>query len=145
MLNSEEQNPDVRWNYPGLWLTENRVETKARLISPSSWSCFHGVQRWQKECACTPGADWKEPLFHSIRTIADWLDGIYADFMKNFVANPARFGNEYIKVYNGQISLAELLNQEGITSVSSEDLAKIALLMEAQVKGNVCLLHVAGF
>ncbi|MBP7213954.1 MAG: DUF3536 domain-containing protein [Anaerolineaceae bacterium] len=134
LLNSEEQNPDVRWNYPGLWLTENPVETKAHLHSPSSWSCFHGVQRWQKECDCTPGADWKEPLFRSMRTIADWLDGVYADFMKNFVADPARFRNEYIKVYNGQMSLAELLDQEGNSSVSAEDLAKIELLMEAQVK-----------
>lgn len=134
LLNSEEQNPDVRWSFPGLWLAENRVKTQARLISPSSWSCFHGVQRWQKECDCTPGADWKEPLFYSMRTIADWLDGIYADFMKNFVNDPARFRNEYIYVYNSQMTLTELLEQEGNPSVSAEDLEKIALLMEAQVK-----------
>ena len=134
VLNSEEQNPDVRWSFPGLWLAENRVETKARLISPSSWSCFHGVERWQKECDCTPCADWKEPFFKAMRAIADWLDGIYVGFMMNFVSDPARFRNEYIKVYNGQMTLAELLDQEAKTAVSSEELAKIAFLMEAQVK-----------
>ena len=134
LLNSEEQNPDVRWNYPGLWLAENSVETKARLVSPSSWSCFHGVQRWQGECDCTPGADWKEPFFLAMRAIADWLDGTYYNFIKEFVSDPWKFRNQYIKVYNRQLSLADLLHQEGRFSVNPDDLAKIDLLMEAQVK-----------
>ena len=134
ILNISETNPDFQWTYPGKWLRENKVDAKATLVPLSSWSCFHGVDRWKKECACTPGAYWKEPLYCSLREIADWLDNTYVTFMTGFVDDPWRFRNEYFKVIIGQKTLADLVCEEGGGGISAADLHRIDLLMRAQVK-----------
>ena len=134
VINSGELQPDLNWTYPGKWLLENEVTAKAMMVSPSSWSCFHGVDRWKKECACTPGADWKEPLYQSLSEIARWLDQSFVRFMSGYVADPWRFRNKYIKVFNGQQVLSDLLTEEGATNFSMADLEKINTLMLAQIK-----------
>lgn len=134
ILNISENYSDIQWTYPGKWLRENKVEAKATLVPLSSWSCFHGVDRWKKECACTPGAYWKEPLYRSLREIADWLDKTYVAFMTGLVDDPWRFRNEYFKVIIGQKTLASLVCEESGQTVSAVDLDKIDLLMRAQVK-----------
>jgi hypothetical protein len=134
VVNSGETQPDLNWTYPGKWLLEHEVTARAMLVSPSSWSCFHGVDRWKKECACTPGADWKEPLYRALSEIANWLDKAYVSFMSGFVGDPWRFRNSYIKVFLGQQALSDLLTEEGATHFSMADLEKINILMRAQIK-----------
>lgn len=134
VVNSDGSHPDVNWTYPGKWLRENSVEARAMLISPSSWSCFHGVDRWKKECACSPGAYWKEPLYQSMCEIAGWLDQAFTRFMSGFVTDPWRFRNKYVKVFNGQQALYDLLTEEGGSNFSIADLEKINMLMSAQIK-----------
>ncbi|MDD2521524.1 MAG: DUF3536 domain-containing protein [Anaerolineaceae bacterium] len=134
VVNSGEHYRDINWTYPGKWLLENKVTARAMLVSPSSWSCFHGVDRWKKECACTPGAHWKEPLYRSLCGIAGWIDERYVSFMSGFVDNPWQFRNKYVRVFNGQQALADLLTEEGGSNFSISDLEKINTLMKAQVK-----------
>ncbi len=53
------------------WPATEEIE----LVSPSSWSCAHGLERWRADCGCrmTPGPStqqrWRAPL----RTAIDWL------------------------------------------------------------------------
>lgn len=54
--------------------------------------------------------------------------------MSGFVADPWRFRNKYIKVFNGQQVLSDLLTEEGATHFSISDLEKINTLMQAQIK-----------
>jgi alpha-amylase/alpha-mannosidase (GH57 family) len=48
---------------------------EVRLVSPSSWSCPHGVERWRAECGCRAAPErntqqrWRAPL----RAALDWL------------------------------------------------------------------------
>lgn len=52
----------------------------ARLVSPSAWSCAHGVERWRSNCGCRidhgrhPSQQWRAPLRHALRWLADRLD-----------------------------------------------------------------------
>ena len=134
LLNSGENYQDINWTYPGRWLQENSVDARAMLVSPSSWSCFHGVDRWKKECGCTLGANWKEPLYRSFSEIAGWLDQEYVRFISGYLTDPWQFRNKYIKVFNGQQALSDLLTEEGASNFSINDLEKINMLMKAQVK-----------
>ena len=44
------------------------------IVSPSSWSCPHGVDRWRRECGCRfdPGTSqaWRTPLREGLETLA---------------------------------------------------------------------------
>jgi hypothetical protein len=57
------------------WLAKHPAEVEVGLISPSSWSCTHGVDRWRRECGCKVAPEratsqaWRAPLREAI----DWL------------------------------------------------------------------------
>lgn len=132
VLNFSEQETGIRWTYPGLWLLENEVKVKAILNEPSSWSCFHGVDRWAKECACTPGADWKQPFTEVMREIAKWLDQAYFDELSAFVSDPWELRHRYVQVINGQKSIQQLIAELSDKTLTVVEEEKIRLLLKAQ-------------
>lgn len=50
--------------------------TDVRLVSPSSWSCAHGVERWRSNCGCRldgskpPAQQWRGPLRAAIERLS---------------------------------------------------------------------------
>jgi hypothetical protein len=50
------------------------------IISPSSWSCPHGVERWRRECGCRfePGTSqaWRAPLRDALESLADGMTSV---------------------------------------------------------------------
>ncbi|MEO5903093.1 MAG: DUF3536 domain-containing protein [Gemmatimonadaceae bacterium] len=68
---------DIRLENFASFLERNPPVTDALLVSPSSWSCPHGVERWRSDCGCklTPGEEtsqaWRKPLREGL----DWLAG----------------------------------------------------------------------
>ncbi len=69
----------VDWTYPGLVLKENDIHNRATLVEPSSWSCLHGVGRWERDCGCTPGSTWKLPMRKALNAIAEWVDARFLE------------------------------------------------------------------
>ena len=57
------------------FLARRPPQEEVRLVSPSSWSCPHGVERWRAECGCRAAPEratqqrWRAPL----RAALDWL------------------------------------------------------------------------
>jgi len=47
------------------------------LVSPSAWSCAHGVERWRSNCGCrldggkSPAQQWRAPLRNALTSLAD--------------------------------------------------------------------------
>jgi hypothetical protein len=52
------------------------------LMSPTSWSCAHGVERWRSECGCrmdpTSRQGWRAPLRLGLETLSAELSAIIA-------------------------------------------------------------------
>jgi hypothetical protein len=48
---------------------------RAHLVSPSSWSCAHGVERWRANCGCrinhdnAPAQHWRGPLREALQQV----------------------------------------------------------------------------
>ncbi len=49
----------------------------AALVSPSAWSCAHGIERWRSNCGCRldhqrpPAQQWRGPLREALQQLAD--------------------------------------------------------------------------
>lgn len=132
VLNLVESETDLHWTYPGLWLRENEVTARANLVSPSSWSCFHGVDRWARECSCTHGADWKKPQFIAMKATADWLDEVYYSAAIRLVSDPWELRNRTIKVLNGEKNVHEISEDLVFSSLSAGEVEYLEILLKAQ-------------
>ncbi|MEO7997373.1 MAG: DUF3536 domain-containing protein [Gemmatimonadaceae bacterium] len=66
---------DARVTNAAALIAEKAPTTVVHLVSPSSWSCAHGVERWRSDCGCRLDSNaktsqrWRRPLRESM----DWL------------------------------------------------------------------------
>ncbi len=72
-----DEAPAALTNFAAL-LDAMPVDHDVELVSPSSWSCPHGVDRWQRECGCrfdpATSQAWREPLRVGLVALKQQLD-----------------------------------------------------------------------
>ena len=74
---------DVRVENFASFLARNPPVEKAVLVSPSSWSCTHGVERWRSDCGCALAPEaktsqkWRIPLRDGLEWLAGELHEIF--------------------------------------------------------------------
>lgn len=74
---------DVRVENFASFLAKNPPREDAVLVSPTSWSCTHGVERWRSDCGCrmapTKGNSqaWRGPLRDALEWLASELHKIF--------------------------------------------------------------------
>ncbi|MBI5014988.1 MAG: DUF3536 domain-containing protein [Deltaproteobacteria bacterium] len=59
----------------GEYLERNPPNQEVEIFEGSSWSCVHGVQRWQADCGCNSGTKpgWHQRWRRPLRVALDWL------------------------------------------------------------------------
>ena len=68
------------------------------LVSPSAWSCAHGVERWRSNCGCGAthetgrAQEWRGPLRAALRWLAEALDSADGDDPELTPQRKARYG-----------------------------------------------------
>ncbi|MBI4834735.1 MAG: DUF3536 domain-containing protein [Planctomycetes bacterium] len=88
----------------GEFLEKHPPMYEAEIIENTSWSCIHGVERWQNNCGCNSGAHpewkqaWRNPLREAMDDLRDRLSDIYAKDIAQYVKNPWDARNDYIDV-----------------------------------------------
>ena len=74
---------DVRIENFASFLASNPPVTDAVLVSPSSWSCPHGIERWRSDCGCRLAPEehtsqaWRAPLRDGLHWLAGELHEIF--------------------------------------------------------------------
>jgi alpha-amylase/alpha-mannosidase (GH57 family) len=90
-------------NY-GAYLETNPPAHEVEIIEDTSWSCFHGVERWKDNCGCNSGGhpDWNQEWRRPLREALDWLRDRLAEQYEReaatFLRNPWEARDGYIDV-----------------------------------------------
>ena len=133
LVNGASLNGGYATSFPAAWLKKHQPRRTMSIYERTSWSCHHGVTRWQGECGCTPGdGRWKGYLRQGLNRLAAALDMLYVEQLVLLHINPWEMRNKYIHVLLGNVSLAELSGIIRGQRVDDEQLARLQLLLEAQ-------------
>jgi len=89
-------------NY-GAFLAINPPVSEVEILENTSWSCAHGVQRWQADCGCNAAAPhgwnqrWRGPLRDALDWLREMVDPRFEDAGRNELGgHPWRARNQYI-------------------------------------------------
>lgn len=104
-----------------------------RIREATSWSCFHGLERWRADCDCTSGSGhWKGELRTLLNWLRDEVDTATVDAAAGLLANPWRARDEYIDVILGLTRPRAWLTRHLTMRASSDQEERLLILMEAQ-------------
>jgi hypothetical protein len=110
LVNGASENAGLAPIYPGRWLQTYPPEDTVHIRENTSWSCHHGVARWQAGCGCTPGdGSWKGSLRSALDHLADKLDDIYESELAPTIQDPWALRNGYIYVMLGLRQIDDLI------------------------------------
>lgn len=126
-------------NY-GYYLATHPPKYIADIKEPSSWSCTHGVGRWEDNCGCSTGAlpgwdqKWRRPLRKALDWLRDELAIIYEKNAIKYLNDPWKSRNKYIAVIldRNLSSINSFLNHEAIRKLSQDEMVNTVKLLEMQ-------------
>ncbi len=77
---------------------------EVEILEHSSWSCFHGVERWRSDCGCATGMHhgwtqgWRSPLRKAMDWLRDQIVPLYEKELSSCGIDPEKARNDYIDV-----------------------------------------------
>jgi alpha-amylase/alpha-mannosidase (GH57 family) len=130
----------------GEYLEKHPPIYEADILENTSWSCFHGVERWRGNCGCNSGGhgDWNQEWRAPLRAALDWLRDTLAPLFERQGAelfkDPWAARNDYIVVIldRSAESVSRFLEehathtltiQEKVTALKLLELQRYAMLM----------------
>jgi alpha-amylase/alpha-mannosidase (GH57 family) len=139
-LNYLEEQEDSHLTIYGEFLEKFPPEYEAQIVENTSWSCYHGVERWRSDCGCNTGGNegwdqqWREPLRRTFDWVRDNLIGLYETEMQGYNSNPWEVRDKYIKVIlnREQHNVEEFLEENFGAGLDVEEKVKLLKLLEMQ-------------
>ena len=139
-LHSLEQDEDVNLTIYGEFLEKFPPEYEAQILEDTSWSCYHGVERWRSDCGCNTGGNsdwdqqWRKPLREAFDKVREKLISLYEEQMKPYTSDPWEVRNRYIQVILDRDAgnVKKFLTENFGTELSEDDEVKLLKLLEMQ-------------
>jgi len=103
-LHEIEKMPDVKITVYGEFLEKNLPVYEAQIRENTSWSCFHGVERWRADCGCNSGGHagwhqkWRAPLRNALDFIRDEMLKTYEQIGPQYFNDIWAARNDYIQL-----------------------------------------------
>ncbi len=97
-----KEKPDVNITVYGEFLEKFPPKYEAQIFENTSWSCFHGVERWRADCGCNSGGrpgwnqKWRGPLRAALDFIRDEMAKTFENKGKEYFKDPWSARNDYI-------------------------------------------------
>lgn len=126
-------------NY-GEYLEKHPPQYEAEIMENTSWSCFHGVERWRSNCGCNSGGhpgwtqEWRAPLRAALDWLRDELAQKYESAGTNYLKDPWEARNAYIDIIldRSKDRVNDFLSAHATRELSSEDRIATLKLLEMQ-------------
>jgi len=140
MLSHVEQKHCAQLTIYGEFLDKNPPTNEVQIIEDTSWSCFHGIERWKNHCGCRLdlksdwSQEWRKYLRESLDQLRDQLADLYEQAMVNYFDDPWAARNHYISIIlDDSIKYQQLfLRNSPAKDFSEEDQKNIRTLLEMQ-------------
>lgn len=103
----ESKNLAQLTNY-GEYLERHPPTQQVEIVEKSSWSCFHGIDRWWSNCGCSTGGqpnwnqEWRTPLRNALDWLRDSLSGPFETQARKFLKDPWAARDDYIDVVHNR-------------------------------------------
>ncbi|TSK07439.1 MAG: DUF3536 domain-containing protein [Geobacter sp.] len=138
-LNHIESNNLARLTNYGEYLELCPPDTEVRIHERTSWSCAHGVERWNSDCGCSGGMpgwnqQWRQPLRASLDWLRDRLAKGFEQKGRELFKNPWRVRDAYVEVIlNRGMEVAEqFLSRHALRELSAKEKMRALKLLEMQ-------------
>lgn len=88
------------------YLAVHPATTEMTITEPSSWSCWHGVDRWSIGCDCDSSTSseqraWKPALRQALRCLQGSGNDLFEEYAGNVLHDPWVARNDYLLLRNG--------------------------------------------
>ena len=135
-----ERNHLARLTNYGEYFSLHPPEQEVRIHERTSWSCMHGVARWEANCGCNSGGhrEWNQQWRRPLRAAFDWLrDELSRSFEregKKLFLSPWLARDEYIQVVadRSAANVSAFLKRHAIGALSSEDEVRCLRMLELE-------------
>ncbi|MGH9515690.1 MAG: DUF3536 domain-containing protein [Terriglobales bacterium] len=126
-------------NY-GEYLELHPPTQEIRIKEKTSWSCAHGVGRWESDCGCNAGGGpgwnqkWRQPLREAFDWLRDSLIEEYESKAGEILKDPWSARDDYIDAVldRSAASVADFLNRHSLRSLSPDEEVRTLRLLELQ-------------
>ena len=130
---------DIKLTNYGQYLSKFPPTEEAEIVEKSSWSCFHGVERWRSDCGCNGGkAGWNQKWRAPLRDALDWLRDTLAPPVRaacsELLADADAARNDYISVIldRSHASIDAFFARHSIRTLTAEERVRALDLMELE-------------
>ncbi len=89
---------------PGQYLERFPPKWEVVLVEPSSWSCAHGVRRWEEDCGCSLSQRpewnqrWRRPLRDGLNWLRDRCAEIFEREVGRVIKDPWLLRDQYVEL-----------------------------------------------
>lgn len=102
-LDKIEADPEIHLTNYGEFLEKFPPEMEVQIAENTSWSCYHGVDRWHSNCGCNSGRagwnqEWRGPLREALDYLRDRAAELYETRAAELLHDPWGARNDYIDV-----------------------------------------------
>lgn len=140
-LRTIEAQRDVCLTVYGEYLAFHSPTHEVMIHERTSWSCAHGIERWQRGCGCHSGAHpewtqaWREPLREGIVMVRDTLTPKSLERLSIFLQDPLRARNDAIDLVLSGWSeevVDEFLSRHARRNLTTGEREQVLALLEME-------------
>jgi alpha-amylase/alpha-mannosidase (GH57 family) len=133
LLNGASVQASLTPTFLALWLKQYPPRQTIEIREMTSWSCHHGIARWQRDCACASAKGvWKRHLRKALDRLANALDWTFFEATYPHVSTPRVLREKYIHAILGKVTSERLINELADHALTGKQNLRLRLLLEAQ-------------